>query len=342
MIDYTGYKCKSCGNAFKHEDDIVVCPDCGTPYHRECWKKEGHCINNDYHLSGKSWQVEAEKQIEAAAEHCGSCGHTLKDEQLFCDKCGAPTPYFIRTQQHNSTAAPYSSSTDELYRKKTMGEQVYPPHLNYADPIYGINPTEEYGEGVTASELGYFVKTNTHYYLPKFKFMKDTNMRLVPNFAAMLFPELYFSYRKMPLMALAVIILKCICSVPDIIMNVQKNSAEITEMLAALVPSAADILHVENLLAVNISSDSFMFVRMVCTGISWALVLILGFFSNYLYMRHAIKKTAKLKRTAAAQCISAEKLICLEGGTSLAVMFAFLAIYFILFYVTFFALLFFV
>lgn len=39
MTRYTGNHCPVCEQAFTDEDDIVVCPDCGTPYHRACWQK---------------------------------------------------------------------------------------------------------------------------------------------------------------------------------------------------------------------------------------------------------------------------------------------------------------
>ena len=32
MADYTGKKCIVCGGVFSENDDIVVCPECGTPY----------------------------------------------------------------------------------------------------------------------------------------------------------------------------------------------------------------------------------------------------------------------------------------------------------------------
>ena len=32
MTRYTGNHCPVCEQAFTDEDDIVVCPDCGTPY----------------------------------------------------------------------------------------------------------------------------------------------------------------------------------------------------------------------------------------------------------------------------------------------------------------------
>ena len=36
MIDYTGLECPICGEKFTAQDDIVVCPECGAPYHRAC------------------------------------------------------------------------------------------------------------------------------------------------------------------------------------------------------------------------------------------------------------------------------------------------------------------
>ena len=36
MADYINEKCISCGKEFTKDDDVVVCPECGTPYHRGC------------------------------------------------------------------------------------------------------------------------------------------------------------------------------------------------------------------------------------------------------------------------------------------------------------------
>ena len=44
-MDYRGQHCPICGKEFCDGDDIVVCPECGTPYHRECYKTAGHCVN---------------------------------------------------------------------------------------------------------------------------------------------------------------------------------------------------------------------------------------------------------------------------------------------------------
>ena len=40
-MDWKGHKCVSCHKLFKEGDDIVVCPECGAPYHRACYAAEG-------------------------------------------------------------------------------------------------------------------------------------------------------------------------------------------------------------------------------------------------------------------------------------------------------------
>ena len=48
----SGIPCVACGKKFTPEDDIVVCPECGAPYHRACYKELGHCVHADRHAEG--------------------------------------------------------------------------------------------------------------------------------------------------------------------------------------------------------------------------------------------------------------------------------------------------
>ena len=38
MNEYLGCECSVCRKPFAAGDDIVVCPECGTPYHRACYE----------------------------------------------------------------------------------------------------------------------------------------------------------------------------------------------------------------------------------------------------------------------------------------------------------------
>ena len=44
MMDLSGIPCPVGGKPFTKDDDIVVCPVCGAPYHRACYQEAGHCV----------------------------------------------------------------------------------------------------------------------------------------------------------------------------------------------------------------------------------------------------------------------------------------------------------
>lgn len=54
-MKYTGEKCTCCGNIFTDTDDVVVCPECGTPQHRECYRMNGECVNKVRHSADFRW-----------------------------------------------------------------------------------------------------------------------------------------------------------------------------------------------------------------------------------------------------------------------------------------------
>ncbi len=85
-MDYKGNLCPGCNTAFSDGDDIVVCPECGTPQHRECYEKENRCVNNDKHAEGFVWQGTVRKEPAVKAER------TDRSENVTCPNCGASNP----------------------------------------------------------------------------------------------------------------------------------------------------------------------------------------------------------------------------------------------------------
>ncbi len=55
MKKYTNVPCVYCHEVFDEKDEVVVCPICGAPHHRECYAKLGHCADEEAHASGKEW-----------------------------------------------------------------------------------------------------------------------------------------------------------------------------------------------------------------------------------------------------------------------------------------------
>ena len=63
MYQFTGCPCSVCGKTLTDTDDIVVCPDCGAPYHRACYEKQGACVYAARHGTGFEWMPPASAWI---------------------------------------------------------------------------------------------------------------------------------------------------------------------------------------------------------------------------------------------------------------------------------------
>ena len=71
---YYNKVCDGCSEIMLEGDDIVVCPECGTPQHRECYKKNNECVNVHLHAEGYDWRAahaeqEAPKEAEPENEY---------------------------------------------------------------------------------------------------------------------------------------------------------------------------------------------------------------------------------------------------------------------------------
>ena len=55
MSLFAGKECVYCHKTFKDGDDVVVCPICGAPHHRECYNKEHKCALENLHGTDEEW-----------------------------------------------------------------------------------------------------------------------------------------------------------------------------------------------------------------------------------------------------------------------------------------------
>ena len=185
------------------------------------------------------------------------------------------------------------------------GMQAY--LINFSDPLCGFNPDEDV-EGVKMADLGDFVGSNTHYYLPIFKRIKETGHSFSWNFCAMIFPELYFSYRKMPLIALAAWVGRIVSQIPQTIAMIKQvgNLGILSEMVDPI----------------NVTSDAFRGVIMIGYVIFYSLMFLLGFNANKFYFRSAVNKIKKVKAKSDGRDTRGE--IVRKGGTSAILLVTFI------------------
>lgn len=203
-MNYVGLKCPVCGKTFTADDDIVVCPECGTPYHRECYAQTGKCIYADRHGSyvWKAPQPESAAEKEEGTMRCPRCGASNPAGSLFCSHCGLPlsggTP-------QDSTPFPDQSRPNSAGTNIPPRGGNIPPNYGFPgqqgpfpfliDPLGGVDPNEPLG-GVPAGDMAKYVQENTQYYIPAFT---DQNRfgRSRFNFSAFFFQGIWMLFRKL-------------------------------------------------------------------------------------------------------------------------------------------------
>ena len=155
----TKISCALCNAYLFEEDDVVYCPVCGAPHHRECYNSIGHCALEDKH--GTENQYDLLKQ---------------KNEKK---------TNFQTTPTQNTTVTDTYTPGDEIFEN-------LPP----MDFLGGIPADFEIEKGVTAKEVRNFVISNTHRYVPKFTEISKKN-KSSWNFIAFFFPAEWLLSRKM-------------------------------------------------------------------------------------------------------------------------------------------------
>lgn len=124
---YTGNICDGCGEKFKDGDDIVVCPECGTPQHRECYQKNKSCVNAHLHEGEFSWKGGIAPPPETVlikkdedTSPCPNCGHKNPKGSKQCENCG------MRLTVFGIDLADYSDDEEERKKAEAKGKSNIP------------------------------------------------------------------------------------------------------------------------------------------------------------------------------------------------------------------------
>lgn len=276
MFKYEGAKCPVCHAYLMEEDDIVVCPDCGAPHHRECWNSVGHCACEELHAEGKTWTMPQKEAPNTAAQGvkklCPACHAANEPDALFCSRCGSP----MQMQQ----GAPFAGGFYPGQQGGQPGPQGGPMPYGAGfqpmviDPLGGVAPDEEI-DGVPAKDLALVVGQNSAYYLPRFHEMSKGNRRFFPNFTAFLCGIPWMFFRRMFWPAIAVLLVQ----------------------LALYIPSAWVII--KTLTDANFSADlisaNFEMIMYVCSMAQMALNVLVCVFANKFYMKQCVRTAKELR-----------------------------------------------
>lgn len=297
MPNFIGVKCPVCSKPFKEDDDIVVCPTCGAPYHRSCYEEHGDCIFEELHQEGKSWEApEAElpktaSPYEVKDQDCPRCGVLNAHSSLFCSSCGSPLK--IEPGTHNNSQHVQSNPFPPIYNMGGIPIQF--------DPMGGVRPTDMLDENISFGEISKIVQQNTQYYMPVFnRINREKKSKF--NFCAFLFSGGWLLYRKqyktgiiytvfMFALYLGQIFTANYISVPKLVALLDQAGETISEqgITAAQIYAISGNMSPSDLLIIAI--PSLLMLAM------FVVMLILGFRGNRMYMKHCIRTINETRNT---------------------------------------------
>lgn len=307
MTNYVGLKCPVCGKAFTAEDDIVVCPKCGAPYHRECYAKVGKCVFESQHGTSEAWRPPASAsgpQAPGKSRRCPYCGSMNSEQALFCEHCGRSLTADRPGQPGG--APPYGQDgpqADNPPPYGDSGQNGFPNGPSPFSPQAGMpNLNEPIGD-VPVGEIARFVQSNTQYYLPVFMNLKKFGKNRF-NFCAFLFPGAWMLYRKM--YKIGSIITGIMFSLYIVSAWVSQHFLNpIYQSLYLQTGITGDSLtpsneQVDKLMALIAKLPAYqmhlMMVPVLVFFTQLILMFIFGFSGNRMYLKHCIGKISAIQK----------------------------------------------
>ena len=187
MPKYYGCPCEGCGKPLTLQDDIVVCPDCGAPYHRVCYEKLGQCIHRPAHAAGYEWKFPYE---ESQLRTCPSCGErTLRDEET-CRCCGAVLPPEGQEPPSSRGSGEETFDYSQMYRQFGTSAD---PEKEFFEDAFG---KEAKMDGIDRQDWLDYIGPAAPAYLAAYSRMQLQKSKVSMSFSALLFGPFYFFYRK--------------------------------------------------------------------------------------------------------------------------------------------------
>ena len=293
MPKYYGCPCEGCGKPLTLQDDIVVCPDCGAPYHRVCYEKLGQCIHRPAHAAGYEWKFPYE---ESQLRTCPACGErTLRSESV-CRCCGAALP--PEGAQEPADRADSDEHSEEFdystfYRQfqETGAPQVDPLRQTY-QAAFG---KEEVMDGIPCKDWADFIGPASPAYLSAYCRMQLSHTKTSMSFSAMLFGPFYFFYRKAWKPAFGFLAAELLLAAPTFIEMLQLSGSALAPAMSA--------------------SALTVFAR-VCSVLSFVLMLVRGMYGKWLYRKSAADHIRRIQ-SEFPDAQQRQAVLRAQGGVSL-------------------------
>ena len=294
MPKYYGCPCEGCGEPLTLKDDIVVCPDCGAPYHRTCYEKLGRCIHSPAHAAGYEWHF---PYRDAELRTCPSCGErTLRSEET-CRCCGAALPPETEAdEQLNDRKAAQDEQHGgfdyERFYRQYEQQTMDPLHRN----LQAAFGKDELIDGIPSSDWMTYIGTAAPAYLNDYSRMQLQHTKISMCFSALVFGPFYFFYRKAWKPAFGFLAAELVVALPTLLSMMQATGSPLTA---------------------GISSTAIVVLSRIMTVFSFALVMLRTLYAKWLYRKSAAERIRRI-RAEFPDAAQRRAVLSAQGGVSIA------------------------
>lgn len=322
-MEFTQYKCPVCEKKFEPGDDVVVCPECGAPHHRECYEKNEHCFYEDKHsqdFSFEAYEAVNNQDSENASNECPVCRFNNPPGVMFCTRCGTPLHKINQNQaaDNKNNTGQYTQQSQN-YQSNRYGNAQTPPPFGFGaagvpnfDPLAGMNSEDEIASGIKVGEMAKFVGKNTNYFLMVFNRVKEYGKAKF-NFSAFLLSGLYFLYRKMYVLGIIFSLLIIATNVAATYIRLTPEYTSAAQYVLSFASKGSSITPGDALSIWN--KIGIIYIPEILTWVRYGLMLFSGLLANRLYLNHSVKRIRKIKEQNNGEKID-EKLTA-KGGVNL-------------------------
>ena len=315
-MNYTGIDCPVCNTKFGDSDDVVVCPVCGTPHHRECWHKNGRCINEEKHIDGFIWQmtdipVEPVSKSVENTKVCPRCGENNPVYEPVCIRCGER----LKNQDSASMHMPPLNENSAGNWQTEANPNAFSPYQNvYAQDAKTVYGDDAMIEDIPVSEVAEYIQKDSNKYIGRMLKMQEKNTKLSWSWASALGSFFWCFYRRMSGLGTVLLLIYLTVSFAAslIIPVIAKFSnpamydeyltlaTALTDLMTHLIDSGATNFPPEYYeLWGQLMSTPLMIASTIVNGATMLIICVTtGFFGTHFYKKKVLKDIRTIRRVS--------------------------------------------